>query len=1032
MKTKFNGILTLLLAFVVQFTFAQERVITGTVTDESGPLPGVSIIIEGTTRGTETDFDGKYSIMVNTGDVLRFSFVGMTTVKKTVGTDNVINVTMVTADNTLDEVILSGVAGATSKKKMSVSVATVSSKELEIVPLSSASSALQGKVAGVSVTNLGRPGAGSTIILRGGANFYGSQSPLVLMDGVYVEGGLADINVDDIASFEIVKGASASSLYGSRAGNGVIVITSKRGKLSKTQVTIRSEVGFSQITHFIKTNQSHGYELADDWQDFQGRYTKYKGVTYGPDYRGVYAASGPDAVVGSRIESPDGYSDNPYGVYRDFQEEFFKKGLVNTNYASVRSGSDWAKVFFSFENNSVDGVLNETDGYKRYSYRLNGDFNFNDWLKLSISNNFISLFDHSPGGGDDIYRLVSRLSPDANVNAVNPDGQPYYFKPDPWESEIDNPLYDLYSRDAMSKQQRFLGGYNLNVKLSDHFNVDLEYAFENNNYRYTNNQKYETYTTTGDPIGFGYSKGSLYKNSSLNLNQKFQSTLNYLQDFGDLEVKAKLSYLAEDINYEQFYASGQNYLYRDLPSLDNFNNTDVTAGSNQTSERAQNYFAIGGLVFKDRYILDALFRRDGSSLFGANNRWNNYYRVSGAWRIITDANNLNSIQELKISGARGTAGQRPGYYWQYEQTGLSGGSLSTNRTKGNPDLKPSLTTETEVALYSRFLNMFTFEFAYSHQVSEDQFMLVNLFSPANAGKNKQWQNVGDMTSDTYEFTLDARIIDKSDLKWNVGVNFTKTNSTITKLNAPEQAVGPSNGQMFLLREGTEFGSMFGRRFVTDLATMEKQLPAGASISDYSVNSDGVVVETATIGTTDEAAIIEVDENGIAVFDKIGNQNANFRMGLRSNFIFKNFGFYMLWDWKNGGDVYNRNGQWTTISERNAIVDQAGKPDSEKKTRKYYGSLYDVNQDNAYWVEDGSFVKLREASISYTIPGEKFRDKFDEVRFSLIGKNLLTFTDYTGWDPEVTKYDSATQQYFAVDYGVYPNSTTYSFSFLIKF
>ncbi|AMC10661.1 hypothetical protein Lupro_05120 [Lutibacter profundi] len=1033
MKTKFNGFLTLILALLVQITFAQEKTVTGTISDASGPLPGVTVIVKGTNVGTQSDFDGNYSIQVNSGAVLKFSFMGMQTIEKAVGSSNVINITMKEDAEALDEVVVTGVAGATSKKKLSVTVATVTAEELQKVPAGSAASALQGKVAGITVTNLGRPGQGATILLRGAANFYGSQAPLVILDGIFVEGGLADINVDDIASFEIVKGASASSLYGSRAGNGVIVITSKRGKIGKTQVTFRSEIGYSEITNFVKTNQSHGYELASDWEQFKGQYTKYEGVTYGPNYQGVYAASGDNAVLGSRIESADGYADNPFGVYNNFQDLFFKKGTNLTNYASVSNGNDKARVFFSSENTEVDGVLAETGGYTRNSVRLNADYYINDWLKFSTSNSFIKLNDNSPGGGNDIYRIASRISPDANVTLPNPDGQPYYFKPDPWESEIDNPLYDLYSRDAASKQQRFLGGYKLNINLTNNLSAELEYSFENNNYRYTRNNKYETYTTTGDPIGFGYSKGSLYKTSSLEFSQKAQATLNFVEQFGELDVKAKLSFLGEDRNYEQFNAAGNNYLYSGLPTLDNFNNTDVTAGSHQEDERAQNVFAIAGFVYKDRYIFDGLFRRDGSSLFGENQRWNNYYRVSAAYRITKDIE-IPGVQELKINIARGTSGQRPGFSWQYEQTGISGGVLSTNRIKGNPDLKPSLTTETEIGLNASFLDIFNLEFAYSNQVSSDQFMIVNLFAPANAGKNRQWQNVGDLESDTYEFTLRSKIINQSDITWNVGVNFTKSDSKITKLNAPEQLVGPSG--LFLLRENTEFGSMFGRKFVTDLATMENQLPSGSSISDYSVNSDGVVVKTSTIGTVDEAAIIEVDEDGVAVFEKIGNQNADFRIGITSNFSYKDFDFYMLWDWKGGGDIYNRNGQWTTISERNAIVDQAGKPDSEKKTRVYYGSLYDVNQNNAFWVEDGTFVKLRETSLAYTLNSTKLKSLangfFNEIKISLIGRNLLTFTDYKGWDPEIANYDSATQQYFSVDYGVYPNQTSYSLSFQFKF
>ena len=1029
MKTKFNGIITLLLVLFVQLSFAQEKTISGTVTDSSGTLPGVSVVIKGTATGTETNFDGKYTIKAKAGDILSYSYLGYLSIERTVGASNTINVTMKEDANLLDEVVVTGVAGATSKKKLSVTVASVNAEALEKVPAGSAASALQGKVAGITVTNLGRPGQGATILLRGAANFYGSQSPLVIMDGVFVEGGLGDINVDDIASFEIVKGASASSLYGSRAGNGVIVITSKRGKIGKTQITFRTEVGFAEINNFVKTNQSHGYELASDWQNVQGRYTKYAGVTYGPNYQGVYAASGDNAVLGARTESADGYSDNPYGVYNDFQKAFFKKGINTTKYTSISSGNDKSRVFFSYENFEAEGVLAETDGYIRNSFRFNADYFINDKLTFSASNSYIKLNDNSPGGGADIYRIVSRLSPDAQVNVANPDGQPYYYKPDPWENEIDNPLYELYNRDAQAKQQRFLGGYKLNYKINDDFNVDLEYSFESDTYRFSNNSKYETYTTTGDPIGFGYSKGSLFKNNYLQVSQKAQATVNYTKEFGDLEVKAKLSYLAEDRNYEQFSTSGQNYLYSGLPTFDNFKSTDVTASSDKQEVRAQNMFAIAGFVYKDRYIFDALYRRDGSSLFGVNEKWNNYYRLSAAYRITQDIE-IPGVQELKLNVARGTAGQRPGFNWQYEQTAITGGTLSTNRIKGNPDLKPSLTTENEIGLNAQFLNRFKLEAAYSNQISSDQFMIVSLFAPANAGKNRQWQNVGDLESNTFELTLNSNIINKEDMKWDLGLNFTTSSSTITKLNAPEQQVGPNS--LFLLREGIEYGSMFGRKFVTDLTTMEKQLPAGKSISDYSVNSDGVVVETSTIGSTNEAAIIQVDQNGVAVFDKIGNQNADFRLGITSNFSYKNFDFYMLWDWKSGGDIYNVNGQWTTISERNAIVDQAGKAASEKKTRVYYGSLYDVNQNNAFWVEDGSFVKLREASLAYTLPKESFGNLFDEVKFSLIGRNLLTISDYKGWDPEIANYDGNTQQYYSVDYGVYPNQTSYSLSVQLKF
>ena len=1033
MKTKLNGMLTLLLVLVVQLSFAQTNTITGTVTDDTGqPLPGVNIIVQGSSAGAQSDFDGNYSISADIGDILIFSYVGFGTQEIEVENSSPINITM-QAGESLEEVVVTGVAGATDKRKLSVTVASVSADELEKVPATSAASALQGKVAGVSVNNLGRPGAGATIIMRGAANLYGSQSPLVILDGVFVEGGLADINVDDIASFEMVKGASASSLYGSRAGNGVIVITTKRGKLGKTTVTVRAETGFSKITNYIDTNQSHNYELASDWETYQGQYTKYEGVTYPEGYQSVYAAGGPTGVSGSRILSEDGYSDNPFGVYNDFQRAFFKTGLNKTLYTSVASGSEKIKTFFSAETTENEGILKETEGYKRAGLRLNVDYDILDWLTFKASTNFIRIVDNSPGGGAGIYRTLTRLNPDSNILAANPDGQPYYYLPDPWENEITNPLYSLSVTDAKTNQQRFLGSYLVNLKFTNWLNMDVEYAFENNNSRYSSNNKYESFTTTGDDIGFGYSKGSLTKNNTYDISQKVQATLNFKKTFDELDLNSKLSYLAEDQKYDYYSVSGNDYKFKDLPSLDNFDPAYVSANSNQQSERAQNVFAIAGLVFKDRYIVDGLFRRDGSSLFGAENRWNNYYRISAAYRISEDIH-IPGIQELKINVAKGTSGQRPGFDWQYEQTNLSQGSLSSVRRKGNPFLKPSLTTETEVGLNARFLNRFNLSLAYSDQVVSDQFMIVNLFSPANAGKSTQWQNVGDLEADTYEATLNASIIKSENFSWDVGANFSKSKAKIKKLYAPEQIVGPDNGVMFLIREGVDFGSMFGRTFVTDLSTMEQQLPEGASISDYVVNTDGVVVENSTIGTSDEKAIIKTDENGAPAFEKIGNQNADFRIGFTSTFTYKSLSFYMLWDWKQGGDVYNKNGQWNTIAKRNVIVDQSGKSADQKKTVSYYESLYDTNNYTSFWVEDGSFVKLRELSLSYNFPRNIIEKigLFEDIKLSLIGRNLLTFSDYKGWDPEVLSYDGDTQQYFAVDYGVYPNQSSYSMSVQFKF
>ena len=1012
--------------------YSQEKISGKVVDDLGGGLPGATVLVKGTNTGVTSDFDGNFEISANSNDILIVSYLGFATKEIRIVSD-FLEISLDPASNALDEVVVAGVAGATSKKKLSVTVNSVSAEQIQDVPASNAAGALLGKVAGVSITNLGRPGQGSTIILRGAANFYGSQEPLVILDGVFVEGGLADINVDDIASFEIVKGASASALYGSRAGNGVIVVTSKRGKIGKTEVTLRQETGFNKITRFIDTNQSHGWELASDWQNYQGQFTKLEGYTYPSGFASVYADGGDQYAPGAKAESEDNFSDNPYGVYNNHQDLFFTEGIVNTTYASVSSGNQNSRSLFSYENYKNEGVVQMTDGYLRQTFRANLDFNITDNLKFSASNSFITINDR-PGLGGGIFRTFTRLSPDANLLKQNPDGSPYWFKPDPHESEINNPLYELWNYDRSGSavdQNRFLGGYNLQYNISSNLNAELEYAFESNNYRSTSINPYDTYQTSSDEVGFGYSKGSMSKYSFHDLAQKLQATINFVEIYGDLEVKAKASYLLEDRSTESFQGSGIDFLYQGLYTLDNFEQASVSVTSDSSTIRAQNYFGIVGLVFKEKYILDGLYRKDGSSLFGENEKWNDYYRISGAYRISEDIT-IPGVDELKVNYAIGTSGQRPGFNWQYEQVALSGGTLSSNRLKGNPDLRPSLTTEREIGLNASLFNgKVNFEGAYSNQITTDQFMLVSLFSPANAGKNRQWQNVGELEANTLELSLNTTLFENQKVSWDVGANYSKTEGFINELSAPQQQVGPDG--LFYLKENTEWGSMWGRTFVDNLDEMAQQLPAGKTIADYSINSDGLVVETASIGTANEKGIIKVDEAGTPVVEQIGNQQADFRVGITSNLRVNNFTFYMLWDWKQGGDIYNRNTQWNTISERSAIVDQSGKAENEKKARKYYGSLYDVNQNQGFWVEDGSFLKLREVSLTYNFP-KSLTDAlpFTSGRLSLIGRNVLQFTNYSGWDPEVSSYDGNVQQNFAVDYGVYPTQATYSLSLNLKF
>ena len=374
----------------------------------------------------------------------------------------------------------------------------------------------------------------------------------------------------------MLKGPSAAALYGSRAGNGVIVITSKRGKKGTgPQVTLKSDTGFSRLQNQISLSQSHNYELSDDFAANQGTYTSYAGVNYAPDYNGVGAVG---VLSGARTPSADGFNDNPYGVYYNNQDIFYKTGSDQTLYASVADASETTNVFFSAERTQNEGIFKEVGGYERYGVRLNADFKINKWLKLSTSNNFIRTNNETPGGGLEgvLFDLVLQ-DPDVNLNAVNPDGQPYYFIPNPWAATVENPVYDLSNNRELSKKMRFLGSYNLNFKINDWLSLDAMYSMESNSYIADDLEPSTTYTTSSaTPWGFDYSDGSFSKVSSTQLSQKAQFTLNYSDSFGDLNIQGKLSYLAEDYHSESFYGVGYNLIYPGIASLDNFNADDTS------------------------------------------------------------------------------------------------------------------------------------------------------------------------------------------------------------------------------------------------------------------------------------------------------------------------------------------------------------------------------------------------------------------------------------------------------------------------
>jgi TonB-linked SusC/RagA family outer membrane protein len=994
----------------------QSNIISGLVFDDYNmPLPGVNVQVVGKATGATTDFDGKFTLAANPEDSLEFSYMGFKNQTIKVGQKTTFNIVMQASSNTLDEVIIAGVAAGTSKKKMSVSVAKIKSEDLNMVPQSSVSASLSGKLAGVTVTSMnGSPGSSSNIILRGATSLSRSQSPLILVDGVIMRGSLSDINVDDVETIEVVKGAAASALYGSEAGNGVIVITSKRGKKlkqDKISITYRGRYEMQQIAKYLDLSQSHAFELNPNWLNAT-TYTMYNGITYPEGY-----ISGWDpTILGERSEFKyDHYMDLPYRVNNDLQDAMFTNGLSHTHFVGAGYKTDKTNLYLSIEDSKQKGILIETNGYKRNSLRANIDHNITDKLKISASNSFINTL--SDGyGGQSTFRSVLQLEPDVDLFRNNENGQKYYYAPSHWSYNTFNynPLYSLATRIRDTKKLRFLGNYKLKYTINDNLNAEASYAVESENYKYTYETPKGTYislnpTDNSFNESYGYNEKKQYEA----FNQYVKATLNYSKSWNELDFKGKLSYLYEDRHFDKEY---NEY----TQNSDDLTDVEHVFSDYLTDIRSINYFAIGSVVYRDRYIFDALFRYDGSSLFGANERWHPYYRLSGAYRVTKDLP-IEGVEELKIRAAYGISGQRPSFGDKYETyIKQADGSYIPGRL-GNKNLKPAKSKEIEIGMDLYFLNRFSIEATYSNTNTIDQLIRYDL--PAAAGGfTDRVGNVGSLNTKTFEAVFQAKIIKQKALNWNLGITFDQTTSIITGLDVPTFSTGPDS--IFKIENGGEFGTMYGYSLVSTLEQMAAQLPIGDTIDEYSVNSDGVVVKTSDIGTIDEKAFPVLNEDGSEKDDMvIGKTAPKFRMGLNTNISYKNFSFYMLWKWKNGGQIYNRTAQRLIQSYRHEMMDQRFTAPENKKTTDYYQSLYNLDHRTDFWVEDASYVKLNEASIYYNYKPKKH---LDNIKFGITGKNLYTFTDYSGYDPE------AGSNGFIYDNFGYPNFRSFAASLELKF
>ncbi len=1118
----------------------QGAVITGKVTSEQGrEIEGANVTIPELNISVGTNAAGNYTITIPParlsggpatlrvraiGFVPRSSLIALSEGPRTA------NFALAEDINRLEAVVTTGVTGATSQLKLPFTVSRIDSSDMK-VPAANPLSQLAGKVPGAQIVAAsGRPGASPSVILRGPTAITGAgrgQQPLYIVDGVILAdqgslggGGLPDVNPLDIESVEVIKGAAASSLYGARAGNGVINIRTKTGISANEGVRIgaRSEYGSSDIEHHLLIAQRHALLMDETGTKFcvnprqpgvtAGAYQCLQTIDYAAEARRINGQGGDfplstftfpiDPGSGLTASNPalrDQYLINRWpGANYDAVSQFVRPKPVLNNSLDMRGKYGQTSFYASASNLDQGGAIKYLNGFQRSTGRINLDQQITDKWTASLTSYYAH--DQTDGyfqegfGGNAFFRLT-RTPPIANLNAVDSLGR-LYIRPNIQGGGLqnDNPLYALQNDYQITRTEHFIGGGTLRYQPTTWADLEgnMSYDGASSNWNNFDNKGYRT--TAASVTNQGFTEQAAQKEQSYNSS----ATLNNRHEFGNqINSRTSFRYLFERQDNDYRDASASKLIVVGIPSLANaIDQATKSITSSVTSVRSIGFFAAQDFDILDRYIVGGLVRRDGSSLFGRANRWKTFGRGSFAWRVSQEPWwFVAPLNELKLRASIGTAGGRPGFASQYETYNLSGGQV-TPSTLGNRFLKPETIREVELGIDAEVFHRIGINLTHANSNSFDQILLVP--APAATGFGQQYQNAGVLQNKTWEASINVPILDNfHDVTYSTRFTYSQNRAVITHLYVPSfnfGATAQNTGALFLAKEGERYGTFYGRAFATSCSQLPAQLAAscGTPGAAFQRNSDGWIVWVGQGNTVNDGIaknlwdaslpanspfyaplggklgymnpgvavnwgmpIIIRDSTGTAVQTALGNPLPNFRWGLSQNLSYKGFSAYALLDAAIGQHVYNQGRGWSYLDFLEGREDQTGKTIEAAKPIGYYyragapdaggiGGFYDLLGANNAVVENASYAKLREVNIGYHIG--TFGRVGGDWSVALIGRNLHTWTKYTGFDPEVglgavsgtrsTANGSGSAAINAIDAFTFPNLRSFTFSLSSSF
>lgn len=998
---------------------SQESIkVQGVVKDEKGnSIPGATVIVKGTTIGTATDLDGKFSLDVPEGGILVVSFVGFTTREIQMGNQQVLEIVLKEDAAQLDEVVVVGY-GSQKKSDLTGAISSLSSEDLTSGgTVSNVAQAIQGRASGVVVTqNSKAPGGSMSIRIRGANSVSSSNEPLYVVDGLPTDNGI-NINPQDIASMEILKDASATAIYGSRGANGVVLITTKRGKAGQSNISFNAYTSTQKaIVPFNMLSGKEYMHLANDlYKEIPGQENQENGV-YTP----------------SQLESD---------VNTDWIDATTRRSLVQSYSLQVTGGSEKTKILTSLGYFDQEGVLKNTS-FSRFSGRINVDHEINDFIKSGATvmaqrekSNY-QIYDGNILNSNVLYSI---LTYDPTVPVYNSDGS--FARPPGGRG--DNPLANLTARQNDLQKSTLNGSMYLEFELAKGLKARVDGATE---IREDKLGGYLTRSSYQGGINDGVANVSNYSLTH-NLFDVFLTYDKLFQERHALQVMGGYS-------YEKFINQRQGInVYGFSTDLYGYNNlgaaSTITGVSSYKSENILiSFFGRANYSLDDKYLFTVTVRADGSSRFGEENKWGVFPSGSFAWRVIDEGfmENQTLFSDLKFRAGYGRTGnERIGNYASYglvsnarytfDGIGNNSGTYLNSTTPENSKLKWETTDQYNVGIdFSLLENRLKFNIDGYYKRTDNLLIRVNL--PKYSGYTSGLSNVGSTENKGFEFGAEYQIAANSEFSWKSGLNFALNRNKVLSLGDQSQILltsskpigNVSEESYAVIEEGEPLGSLFGYKYLGVIQEGEAYAPQpNAKPGDpkfEDLNGDGLITSA---------------DRGI-----IGSAYPKFTFGFNNSFFFKDFDLSLFLYGKVGNDLLNMtrmNLEWNRTAESLNRWTPTN-TDTDLPRNGFFYSQYG-GYINDHFIEDASYIRLRNVTLGYNIPLKS--KAVQSIRVYAMGENLFTISGYSGWDPEVdtkgyendnlVKYGGNAQAANAgagLDFNSYPSMRTFTIGISAKF